>query len=300
MAITFPSSPSAGNTFVHGGTQFVYKTSPNRWDGDGFVGYNPFRGFEGPFSPSITLPAHNAISWVSPGNGSARFFGFAPDSTGEPVFYPSSSATTGGWWSIAENYSNTNTRYTAGYFGLTLPNRTDSPLAGVASTDDSGTLRYNPTASFSEIASIDYYNGDSHLMTGRTSAATDYIDFSRYDRYSTRPTGADSTQLTLTENSTASINFQAPYNVAGESIDGFQNVSSAMFAAADRIEIEITGNASELGTDPAGSWTFRRGNLLGTWYFQSGSGTQTSNNSNATVNNHDRVQLYELYYEQTA
>ena len=38
MAFTFPSSPSEGDTFEHAGFQYQWRTSPDRWAGNGFSG----------------------------------------------------------------------------------------------------------------------------------------------------------------------------------------------------------------------------------------------------------------------
>ena len=46
MAFTFPTSPSAGDTFQHGGLEFVYRASPSRWAVNGYNGIpDPFADF---------------------------------------------------------------------------------------------------------------------------------------------------------------------------------------------------------------------------------------------------------------
>ena len=41
MAFTFPTSPASGDTFKHGGLEFVYRDSPNRWATNGYPGPTP-------------------------------------------------------------------------------------------------------------------------------------------------------------------------------------------------------------------------------------------------------------------
>ena len=46
MAFTFPTSPSAGDTFQRGGLEFVYRASPSRWAVNGYNGIpDPFADF---------------------------------------------------------------------------------------------------------------------------------------------------------------------------------------------------------------------------------------------------------------
>ena len=57
MAFTFPTSPSAGDTFQHGGLEFVYRASPSRWAVNGYNGIpDPFAGYtQGSFTATSGL-----------------------------------------------------------------------------------------------------------------------------------------------------------------------------------------------------------------------------------------------------
>ena len=55
MAFTFPTSPEAGDTFKHGGLEFVYRAS--RWAFNGYNGIpDPFAGYtQGTFTATSGL-----------------------------------------------------------------------------------------------------------------------------------------------------------------------------------------------------------------------------------------------------
>ena len=297
------ANPSVGDTVTDSGWQ--YRWTGDRWVSDGYTSqFDPFAAFEGPFRPAGDLPAADGVSWVSPGNGAARSWYIAPDSSGEPVLYTeANAATTGGWWTFYDNWNSATSLYTAGHYSLIFPNTSGSPTEFATGT--AGALSFNPAPQFSEINAIRYYTEtDTLVAVGRTNSATDYFDWSRYNQYSTRPTGADSTQKSFYEISTATVNIEVPFRTGGSAIvpDGIQLGGSTLFTIIDRIEIEFGAAVTntDLGTEIANTtWEIRRGSeILGEWYFQSGGGTQQSADSNAAVNNHDLVRLYDLYYRQ--
>lgn len=300
-----PSSPAVGNTRSDA-RGWRWRYNGVGWDSDGLITpYDPFQGFEGPFSSAETLPAHNGVSWVSPGNGSSRFWGTVPDSTGEPVMYTLANiATTGGWWSVAENYNTSTNLYTAGYSSIIFPSTSGSPTE--YTTGASGTISHNTSASFSEVNDIDYYLSgyDTLFAQSRTSSSGTRFNWYRYNNYSTRPSGATSTQKNFQFTSTSAFDFESGYGSSGSATipDNCSAGNSSLYAAMDRVDITF-GSAmsdSDLGTEIASTrWDVRRGEtVLGEWYFSNGSGTQTSNSNKSDESNHRRVRLYDVYYRE--
>ena len=313
MAFTFPTSPSAGDSFTHGDSRFVYRTSPNRWVGGGYPGYNPFAGFAGPFAPlSANYPPAESGSWVSPGNGASRFWGFAPDDSIEPLIYPATGDTIGGWWTVQGGYNTSTQTYANGYYGLTLPRIASSPLADKSDIDtDSGfSLQHNNNPASAELTENNMYVNDGEDLWSTIRANSTPISATRYNQYSNRPAGADAALWTLFQISTATIDtYHAtlrPDYYNGPALEESQGLtSSAMFGAVDRIELSF-GNAAALTADISSdihntTWEFRRGNtILSETFWSNGGGTQTSSDAHSTISNHFRIRVYDLYYTQTA
>ena len=77
MAFTFPTSPSEGDTFEHAGFQYEWRTSPDRWAGNGFLGIDnsdPFADFlTTTYAGPATLTTNHIASFDEPpytnGNG---------------------------------------------------------------------------------------------------------------------------------------------------------------------------------------------------------------------------------------
>ena len=86
MAFTFPTSPASGDTFKHGGLEFVYRDSPNRWATNGYPGPtpDPFADFvlTTYVSDGVTSTTHIGMHDEAPFNfaGSGNGAGIAVDS----------------------------------------------------------------------------------------------------------------------------------------------------------------------------------------------------------------------------